>query len=58
MYQLYKKVPGLDWTGLLIFFEKKGLKFFKKSSGATKFYEQMNGSKNHTRLFCCHLVQN
>jgi hypothetical protein len=29
-----KKVPELEWTGLLIFFEKKGAKIFQKKFGS------------------------
>jgi hypothetical protein len=34
----------------MIFLEKKGLKFFKKSLRATEFYEKM-GQKEHRSLF-------
>jgi hypothetical protein len=35
---------------LLIFFEKKGVYFFRKSLGATEFYEKTSQKKNQTFL--------
>jgi hypothetical protein len=46
----------MPYTNYDIFREKE-LKVFKKSLGATEFYEKM-GKKNHRRLFCCHLIKN
>jgi hypothetical protein len=36
---------------MFIFFKKKGLNFFKKSLGATEFYEKMDQKKNPSRLY-------
>jgi hypothetical protein len=47
----------MPYTNVDIFREKGAKIFFKKRLGATEFYEKM-GKKNHSRLFCCHLIQN
>jgi hypothetical protein len=49
--------PRMPYKNVDIFREKRAKMFSKKVWGSFNFMKKM-GIKNHSRLFCCHLIQN